>query len=180
MEYGRRVITVKPPVIHYENSIEVSLPTISTNQFKEILKETSQILSFNKSIACGDDQSPFSCYGLSIRKARLTRKYSDFKHQINLKKNNLVYETDQSFDKGILDNQRIYRSSSKSPPTYKAALPRDSKRRGNSNGILIIDKIPTPSRLYMKEFQPYRKLRRSCEWKRVNSVMNARYKHELY
>ena len=89
---NKRIITVKPPVIVYEN-IEERLPEkISIEKFKELLQDTSKLLGMDRNQRVYYSEV-IPTYGMSFSKERLLRKRSEFNRKVPLKRIDVQLES---------------------------------------------------------------------------------------
>ena len=171
---NKRIITVKPPVIVYEN-IEERLPEkISIEKFKELLQDTSKLLGMDRNQRVYYSEV-IPTYGMSFSKERLLRKRSEFNRKVPLKRIDVQLESKKNNRQNSPNYQQILNKiSSRLIHHHRDLGGRFSRKRNNSNDLLIIDRIQTPINLYLNEFQAPKYQYHIFKAKRNNSsVINS-------
>ncbi|OMJ78396.1 hypothetical protein SteCoe_21830 [Stentor coeruleus] len=154
MNIGRRMITVKTPVIQYEYTHEDTpeLPNISISKFKEILQNTSDLLNLKKQKIDNEKVKGMICNGTSIGYSWLHNKKINDKRKISIKKIDRNFDSYKTFYNHKTSQKKILsKLSLRYMSQYRSAELKLIKSKIKLNDLVIAERYPTAKSFYSKE-----------------------------
>lgn len=154
MNIGRRMITVKTPVIQYEYTHEDTpeLPNISMSKFQEILQNTSDLLNLKKQQIDNEKDKGIICNGTSIGYSCLHKSKINNKRNISIKKSDRNFDSHKTFYNYKISQKKILsKLSLRYMSQYRSAELKLIKNKIKLNDLVIAERYPTAKNFYIKE-----------------------------
>jgi hypothetical protein len=160
MEKGKRVISVRTPSITYEKCNDEQIRCsrhVSLVRFKEVMRDTNLYLNWENCEGKEENsEGQFLCRGVGISRSRFGSRIGKRKKEAGFRKSEAKFDEEMSYGiRSPNESHFVTKVATRYMFHNKSTEVRFLKRRFGNNGMIVVDKILTPTNLYAKEFQKF-------------------------